>query len=668
MKKTTILLYYSYVEEVIKKLHEKGLMEISTISKEEAETLGSLEPSYSHLEATLCQNYMNRLTTIISILKNMQVKKSGIKALLHPQLPEIQQIDDVQSDELYSDIESALSKDEKFILKQDHRLQQINEKLNQINEHIDSISKLKAFNVHLSMIGVSSSLIIKAGLTEDLEHLENAFSSNDTIIVDSKQISSGKKPVWSVIIVGHITQKKLVERVCTENLTELNIPSLNRTPKDAIHHFKNEKKNLQKEQKEIISTLQKQSLESLSLYLGLKEQIQIEYVRKELPKQFAKTDSTVVIKGWILAEHEYKLEDLVQTTSDNHAEITYETPSSNPDNPPTYFKTPAWADGFKTLLDMFGTPKYNEINPTVIMGIFFILFFGIMLGDAGYGSIIVILSLIGYFKYKKYSDMIRSWSFMGIWLGTTTLLVGLLTNSFFGNLIPLYFYGDANALLYDFTLFGIHFTPLVDPLKDPITILIVALIFGLIHLNVGIFLSLIQCLKEKKIKEFLTVKSCWIPLQIGGGILIGSSILNMTFSEPIMYLGIILSIIGFIQLLISVGPIGFFEITGYIGDWLSYSRLLALGLATAGMALAFNVVAKLLGEMIPFVGIIFTIILIIFAHMVNLGLQALGAGIHSLRLQYVEFFNRFYEGGGNAFSPFKIKRTYTQIKEDKNIE
>ena len=134
-------------------------------------------------------------------------------------------------------------------------------------------------------------------------------------------------------------------------------------------------------------------------------------------------------------------------------------------------------------------------------------------------------------------------------------------------------------------------------------------------------------------------------------------------SGLMFYIAIILMIVGIILLLKHAGPLGLFDITGYIGDWLSYARLLALGLGTTGMALAFNIVAEIIPQMIPVVGIIFTPIILIIAHTANLGLQTLGAGVHSLRLQYVEFFNRFYEGGGKKFEPFSIKRRYTKIKE-----
>jgi len=130
-----------------------------------------------------------------------------------------------------------------------------------------------------------------------------------------------------------------------------------------------------------------------------------------------------------------------------------------------------------------------------------------------------------------------------------------------------------------------------------------------------------------------------------------------------MYIYAVIFIIGIILRLVNVGPLGLFDITGYIGDWLSYARLLALGLGTTGMALAFNIIAQLIPDMIPVIGFIFVPIILIFAHTVNLGLQTLGAGVHSLRLQYVEFFNRFYSGGGKKFNPFSIKRKYTKLEE-----
>jgi V/A-type H+-transporting ATPase subunit I len=253
--------------------------------------------------------------------------------------------------------------------------------------------------------------------------------------------------------------------------------------------------------------------------------------------------------------------------------------------------------------------------------------------------------------------MIKTWSFLGILLGISTTIAGFLMNSFFGDFIPRFI----GRPIYSATIFGIKLP--LEPLEDPLTILAIALVFGIIHMNLGVILGIIQSFHRRDFKSLITNHFAWIPLQIGGGMLVGNFLMGWTIEGYLFYLAAALTLIGLFLLFIHAGPIGFFSITGYVGDWLSYARLLALGLATAGMALAFNVVSELIGGMIPVVGGVIMAIILIFSHIINLALQALGAGVHSLRLQYVEFFNRFYEGGGRQFSPFKMKRKYTKIEE-----
>jgi len=640
-------------------------MQISEINREEAEKTYDLQPSTVHPETTICTTYQQRLKDLIKILSKHQKKEKGLAAMLNPTLPEVSEVEDISSEELYSDIESTLAEFEKPVLKQHHRLENIKERLNLLNGHIENIGQFSPFHFNLNDLGLSSYLIIKAGITEDLDALNQAVSSHDLIAMYDHQIKKGKKPVWSILLIGHITTKKDMDRICSSYLFDIELPKMNSTPREAISTFKQEMKRLKKEQKNIVSELRSIGQQHLHYMRVLHEQIRIERMRKEIKQSFAQTQSTILIKGWVKSEDSTHLEKIIDESTKNHAIISFQNPSPNPDYPPTDIKTPKWAEGFKTLVELFAVPRYNEINPTIIMGIFFVIFFGVMLGDAGYGIILLILSLVGYLKFGKYSPMIRSWSIMGLMLGGVTTIVGFLTYSIFGNLIHMILLGDSSTqLLYQFNLLGIQFP--IDSLKDPITILTTALILGLVHLNIGIILGLYQAYKRKQYKEMLTEKLCWIPLQIGGGLLIGYFILDWVVPDPLFTIAGILVVIGLIQLLYASGPVGFFDITGYVGDWLSYARLLALGLATAGMALAFNVVSSLLGEMIPFVGIVITILLLLVLHVVNLAISALGAGVHSLRLQYVEFFNRFYEGGGSMFTPFQTKRTYTQLKKDKN--
>ena len=665
MNKTSIIVHKNYLDDTIKILHKKGLMQIIDISKEEPETLKDMQKPEIDSETETCALYELRLTRLIDILNRIKPKKTGIKTILSPDIPEKKIVDDSSLEELYSYAETFLDGTEKTILEYDEKLQTLNEEKNKINQDIKKLNYFLNFDIRLSDLGESEYLVIKIGLSKDLDFIKKEIKKIDSALLYSRQFGTKKNKEWAILIAAHKKYYDEIEKISKTALSEFSFPDEAGKPKEVLKKYRLRIQKIDKKRKEIITNLRKFAYEQLTDLLAVREEIQLEKARKEISKNFIKTNSTYVIKGWVLAKDTKKLKDFIEKATSQNIILQYEKPKISKDNPPTYLDTPSWAKGFKGLLTMFGTPRYNEFNPTIIMGIFFVLFFGIMLGDGGYGLIILILSIVGFFKFGKHSDMIHDWSIMGFWMGIITMTFGLMTNSFFGNFIQSYFYQDPTMPLYKFNLFGMQIKPIVDPITDPISILVLALVFGLIQLNVGILLGIIQAYKDKEFKEMLTGKSCWIPLQLGGGILICQSILGIQFIQPLVLISYVLVIIGLAQIFISAGPIGFFDITGYVGDWLSYARLLALGLATVGMALAFNEVAKLIGGMIPFVGFIVTIILLIISHLVNLGLQALGAGIHSLRLQYVEFFNRFYKGGGYEFSPFKIKRRYTRLKKEK---
>ncbi len=660
MTKSTLIVHRRYLDDVIRSLHETGLMEINTITKEQAEQLEGIQKATCEPEVLVYQEYEARLTSLINILKNAERKSSSIKRLLYPQLPITYEAEDLPNEELFSYAEGILNSVEKDIYESDQNLQILREQHTQLTTYLNELHHFAQFDLTLSDVGTSEFLVIKAGKTKKLDAIQDTLQPFEETALFSQSIGNRKYPEWAVIIVSHKCHQKDVERTIAEHFSETHLPLLDATPKEAIDHLEEQLKTIVKQQEEKQKTLETLSKKNLSLLLSIREQVQLERIQKELPEHFAKTDETIIIQGWVLEESRDELQKTVSAVTEDHVVFDFHTPSSNPDNPPTYIKTPEWAQTFKTIVGIFAIPKYNEVNPSIILGIFFILFFGFMLGDAGYGLVLLILSLVGYMKFKHYSPMIKSLSFTGIWLGLVTIIVGVLTNSFFGDLIPRFFFGNPSQPIFQATIAGIHFP--IEPLGDPLTILIVALILGLIQLNVGIILGIYQAFKQREYKMLLTKRLCWIPLQIGGGMLIGYYILDWYLSSSLFYLAMVLVVFGIIQLFISDGPMGFFGITGYIGDWLSYARLLALGLSSAGMALGFNIIAGLLPDLLPYIGVVLVPIFLVFAHIVNLILQVLGSVVHSLRLQYVEFFNRFYEGGGHEFSPFKMKRVYTIVE------
>ncbi|MFO8078436.1 MAG: V-type ATP synthase subunit I [Thermoplasmatota archaeon] len=663
MKKISCIVHQDYLDSVINSLHEIGLMQISDISPTDP-SMKELSPGQADAESTLLSEYDARLTSLITILQKHRHRETGIKAMLHPEIPEKQPVEKNSLEGLYSYAESGINSIEHPIHQAQEQYDTLTDEMQQLKEYETQAGWFHSFDLLLKDIGTSTYVIIKAGKTTSLPQLEETIQDEDYITLFSAPLKQGKNPEWAVVLIGHESVTKKVERITAEHIQETTLPGIAKTPKQAQHQFQEQIKQKKQEKQSIHQNLQDLCKKHLTQLLAIREEIQLQLIRKQLPSKLANTDHTILIQGWVLATNTETLKKQLSQVTHDHLIFEAKTPQTNPDDPPTHLETPAWAESFKNLLSLFALPKYNELNPTIMMGIFFIIFFGMMLGDAGYGLIILVLSLFGFLKFGSISPTIKNWGFMGIWLGITTIIVGILTYSIFGNLIHIIVQGEGTQLLYQFSLLGVQFP--VDSLKDPITILTAALVFGIIHLNIGVIYGIIQDYLQGKYKEMLTEKLCWIPLQIGGGALIGYFILDWTLPQPLFYISMILVVIGLIQLIYASGPIGFFGITGYVGDWLSYARLLALGLATAGMALAFNVVSQLLGEMIPFIGIIVTILLLFVLHLVNLAISGLGAGVHSLRLQYVEFFNRFYEGGGHEFSPFEIKRKYTIKESEQN--
>jgi len=661
MKKISVMIHQDYAEDVVKALHETGFVEIIDIIKEDPASLKQTIPISQNPEISTCMTYETRLTRLIDILNKRKKTPRGIRALLHPQLQEIITIQDRSFHDICSSTEYKLNNLEKQVITNEEKLSSLEEQKNTLVKEIEQISLLQEFDVDLSDFNESPFVIIKAGKTVNLPLVEQSVNSSDHLAIQSKEIGTRKKKEWVFILIGHSSEKETIEKLCKENISLFDFQYRSGSPKKAVKALLKQQKEIENQQNEINSELDVQTKKYLTELHALREELQIERLRKEISKNFTKTDKTYLIKGWILEKHEEQVQTVIDAISKGYAVYSSEIPSSNPDNPPIYLDTPKWAASFKTFLTLFAIPKYHELNPTIFLGIFFILFFGLMLGDAGYGLVILLLSLFGYFRFGKFSLMIKNWSFLGIWLGLSTTVVGFLTNSFFGDFIPRFVYHNTEQKLYSVTIAGVHLP--VDALDDPLLILTVALIFGLIHLNLGLILGVIQAVRQRRYKTMITQYFSWFPLEIGGGLLIGSFILKWEIGFPLLIIAGVLTLLGILLFFIHAGPIGFFGITGYIGDWLSYARLLALGLATSGMALAFNVVAQLLSDIIPLIGIILLPILLIIMHTANLVIQALGAGVHSLRLQYVEFFNRFYEGGGQEFTPFKSQRIYTKIEE-----
>jgi len=295
---------------------------------------------------------------------------------------------------------------------------------------------------------------------------------------------------------------------------------------------------------------------------------------------------------------------------------------------------------------MYSLPLYKEIDPTPILSIFYFLFFGMMLSDAGYGLIMVIVSSIAL---KKVKDTAKRNTFkLFLFAGISTVIWGAMYGGWFGDLFSNYL--------------GIKIPYLIDPAKGITQILILSVIFGLVHIFVGLGLKAYILIRSGQLKDAIYDVLTWY------FVLIGAILMLVGVASSV---GKILLIIGFVGLLLTQGRsaptlggkigggiYGVYGSTSYLGDVVSYSRLLALGLATGFIANALNLIVNLIPS--PFSYII-SPILFVALHLFNLLVNALGSYVHTARLQYLEFFNKFYEGGGKKFTPYKLSDQYLKI-------
>lgn len=331
---------------------------------------------------------------------------------------------------------------------------------------------------------------------------------------------------------------------------------------------------------------------------------------------------------------------------------------------PVLLKNGFLGEAVSGVTEMFSLPNCREADPNPITSIFFALFFGMMLSDAGYGLVMVIACSIVLLKFKLEFSTSRFIKLMLI-SGVATMIVGALYGSWFGNLIPTLFSDTSIDIALWF-----------DPIKDPNKLLMWSLILGVLHIYVGYGIKGYNNIKRKKYLDavldvipwyfFFTTAifavSSYIPsvpeniyttlTPIGTSLLPYSAIVIL-LTQGRHKKGIFGKLFG--------GIASFYDLISFMGDVLSYSRLLAMGLATGVIATIVNQLGSSGGFTI--VGVLSFGLIFVIGHSFNFAINALGAYVHSSRLQYIEFFNKFFEGGGVAFSPLLEDTRYIKIKE-----
>ena len=382
-------------------------------------------------------------------------------------------------------------------------------------------------------------------------------------------------------------------------------------------------------------------------------------------------DTVVAFGGYLPAEKtEAFKEELYEKFS-----AALETADPPDEDVPVLLRNKPFAAAVEPITEMYALPDRNDLDPNPVMSIFYYVFFGLMLSDAGYGLLMAIGCGIAKFKYKVTGKLKKTVD-MYFWCGLSTVFWGALFGSFFGDIIPRVseqFFGKVLTVPWAKEPGSIALW--FEPVKDPMKLLCYSFLFGIIHLFFGLGCAFVKMWKQGN-KTGAVFDCVPVFLLILGIVPIGAGILNVTVPPVLVTAGKYLAIAGAVSVVLTAGRdsknivgklgLGLYGLyntaSGWLSDILSYSRLLALGLCTGVIATVVNTLGCIPSN--KAVKAVMLIAVFIVGHVVNMAINLIGTYVHTNRLQYVEFFSKFYEGGGRSFTPLKTNTKYYQVKED----
>ncbi len=701
MAEVEILVHDSVKHDILKLMQREGFIHI------EHHRIEGIENSKPSGDIAKIVDYEYRIGKIMSILNIARSRKGGIKTLLSPPAPERFEAKDMKRAEILSEGKKLLDEIESEILKMGAEWERIGDEIEKTNLQKRQVSRLLYLPFDLKYLGEGIYVSVLCGQVKDLSPLLK-LKSEGKAAVWYREWKEGKEISYTVVIAYHLKDRKDVESgLRFSGFVEFELYGLKGKPNEVLKNLHNKLKVLNEKREELKKKIAEMRMRWYPKAAVLYDELENERIKEEVENKFGKTLYTTVIRGYVkkkVAEEKIRKIEKV-----GKGLVYVKWKEAKGENVPSAFDNPRILWPFQAFVEMYSTPKYGYIEPTAIIAPLFVAYFGLTLGDAGYGMIITILGYLLWFHIGKYNWTNRTLGKILFASGISAIFFGAIQGSIFG---PLNEYNPISSI--------IHYEPLMDTMKNPVTLLVIALIVGISQISLGLILGAYHHLKYRKYGDFLTSELSWFLLLPSGGILIGYYFGWWSVSTPIINISWIILAIGMVLLtgvpsrLLSkeneVNTMAFFDITGMIGDWLSYSRLLALDLATSGLALTINLFAVILRNMVSgagnvvcclpilIIGIalfalyarnknnlkrgialfvllfgiigmvsfgaalwLFIGIFMVVAHIGNSVLQSLGSFVHSLRLQYVEFFSKFYEGDGVKFDPFREIRRYSRI-------
>jgi V/A-type H+-transporting ATPase subunit I len=647
MVKIIIVSHRSQASELLEALQREGICHIlnadeAIVSRDYPDITASAERP-KDIEAIL-----GRLQKSITFLEKHTRTQKGIAGILSPRA-----VIDEQSYKKVVSNERILVTIEKCE-QLEASMERTKSEIENLHNTLDMLRPWSSLETPVEEIGQLRQATCWAGLIPN-QHLEQIEEKLGEIGAAIQKISAAGNRVACLIACLKEQTDEVQKSLRSAEFEPVNFESMKGTASELIREHS---ERLEKAQNQLKScSEQAAGLSENLLNLQILHDHYQNLLNRERTRDTAPaTESTVLLEGWV-KEHDFRrLEKLV---SDFDASSLTKIEPAEDEEIPVEIENKRIIKPFEVITRLYGMPKHFEVDPTVFLAPFFAMFFALCLTDAGYGLVIAVLMV--FLIWKMQGDKKLMWM-LGI-CGAVTIIAGALTGGWFGNAIQTFILGkpDKSIALW------------FDPFEKPMTFFILSLALGYFQIMAGLAIGLGHSLKRRdylsaicdymswlvmlnSVVLFLAAKFGAIPAPIGkvfGIIALFPAVIIMLFSERQ----------GRWAGRIGMGVYNLFSTIFYMGDVLSYLRLMALGMVTGGLAMAINVIVEICTK-IPLAGIFIAVVVFIGAHAFNIAINMLGAFVHTLRLQYVEFFPKFFVGGGKQFMPLSKEYQHIYITKE----
>jgi V/A-type H+-transporting ATPase subunit I len=643
MRHVQILAHKDVREEVFRRLRDLEIMEVSwtdelpdgVVTEEKRDKVNDYSEELSKLG--FIRSYLERYNRIE---KNFIEMFTGNK-------PEI-------ADREFTELISSFDLDGTFekVQSNDVRLKEIDQDTSEISSRIETLKPWSNIDVpfnHLEGTAYTESVLASFSVANWEANYGELEDKPVFYEIVSQDVSSVRVLIMAFKKGDFDLHRWVLDHSGTiESFSDLvSQEQRNMTPSELINALETRLSQIA-EEKDAIQKEDAKLAQSLVHVLGMVDYYLDKRNLEELEADAPKTRYTLVIDGWVRARDVDRLKSALEDI--NELSVSDWDPEPQ-DNVPVYLENHPLIRPFEVVTNIFGYPQYNEIDPTPVLAPFFWAFFGMTLGDAVYGLALFFGSMI-FLKTQRLAEGGQKLVRLIMYCGISTVIYGALTGSWMADLTSVFMPGSAiDQLVSKFAI--------VDPVGDPLTVLVISLAFGIFHVWVGLCVKFYGLLKQGEIAEAVFSQLSWIIFLPGliTWALTKIGVLQSEIPFYVMIVGAILVMYGSsrdqknILLKPFSGLYGLYGTINYFSDTMSYARLLALGLASAIIGVVVNKMAELVVNMIPVVGWALVPIILIGGHIFNLVINALGSFIHSGRLQFVEFFTKFFEGGGKPFRP-----------------